>query len=127
MIVALLLIASAAAGLQQCVGWLAARAVAARPWPASTLVWVRASIWSLALLPLSLINLPVSLAPVNEGMSSYRSAATWIHEHVSTESRVVDVTGWTLYYGQQPGYTFADLDRAGADPERAGSWRARRT
>ena len=28
---------------------------------------------------------------------------------------MVDVTGWTLYYGEFPGYTFADLIYAGAD------------
>ena len=42
---------------------------------------------------------------------------TWRGGDVPPDARVVDVTGWTLYYGQRPGYTFANLVEAPTDPD----------
>jgi hypothetical protein len=59
---------------------------------------------------------PRTVAPVNEGLGAYRSAGRWLHEHVAPGSHVVDVTGWSLFYGDLPGYTFGTLAQAPGDP-----------
>src|SRR5262249_35939829 len=60
--------------------------------------------------------LPRMLAPVNEGMGGYRTAGLWLRDHITPGSKVVDVTGWTLYYGRLDGYTFGTLIQAPGDP-----------
>ena len=53
--------------------------------------------------------------PINSQFAGYRSAATYLEQHVPAEAKVVDVTGWSLYYGERPGYTFANLIEAMGD------------
>ncbi|MFO0951128.1 MAG: glycosyltransferase family 39 protein [Isosphaeraceae bacterium] len=60
---------------------------------------------------------PESLTPVNEGMAGYRKAGRWLASHAGSGTRVVDVTGWSQFYGGQPaGYTFENLISAADDP-----------
>ena len=40
---------------------------------------------------------------------------------------MVDLTGWSLFYGRLPGYTFANLIQAPRNPPSAGSSPASRT
>ena len=65
------------------------------------------------------INAGELLAPINAGWGGYRAAAEWLAKQVNVppDERVVDVTGWTLFYGERPGYTFANLVEAPADPD----------
>jgi len=56
------------------------------------------------------------LAPLNEGYTGYREAGEWLSRHVPPGARVVDATGWSLFYGDRPGYVFANLHEAPADP-----------
>src|SRR5262249_20373226 len=60
---------------------------------------------------------PRTLAPVNEGLGAYRTAGRWLRDHVAPGARVVDVSGWALFYGELPGYTFATLAQAPGDPQ----------
>ena len=53
--------------------------------------------------------------PINDQFAGYRGAATYLAEHVPAGERVVDVTGWALFYGDRPGYTFANLVEAMGD------------
>ena len=110
MVVALPLITCAAYGLVRVLGsvsipgaWLGLGEDRFRPGPA---------IWVLALAALAWLNCPGLLAPVNAELGGYRDAGLYLAQHTPPEARVVDVTGLSLYYGQRPGYTFADLIKA---------------
>jgi len=54
-------------------------------------------------------------APINGQFAGYRQAADYLVEHVPTGAKVVDLTGWSLFYGERPGYTFANLIEAMGD------------
>ena len=54
-------------------------------------------------------------APINAQFAGYRGAADYLDRHVPAGERVVDVTGWALFYGDRPGYTFANLVAAAGD------------
>jgi hypothetical protein len=58
------------------------------------------------------------LAPVGDGFDGYREAGRWLAQRAAEgdASRVVDVTGWTHFYGGRTGYTFENLVAAPADP-----------
>jgi hypothetical protein len=55
------------------------------------------------------------LEPVGAAGGGYREAGSWLAAHVGRGERVVDLTGWSLYYSQRPGYVFATLIAAPAD------------
>ncbi len=78
--------------------------------------WVQAA----ALGLLVAWSAPEALGPVGEGFDGYRDAGRWIaHQAEDGETGVVvDLTGWSQFYGGiAPGYTFANLVAAPADPE----------
>ncbi len=54
-------------------------------------------------------------APINERFAGYRGAANYLAANVPEDARVVDLTGWSLYYGERQGYTFANLIEAMGD------------
>lgn len=75
------------------------------------------AVWVAILIGLGAWLAPATLAPVNAGFGGYREAGLWLRrDAVAPGSPVVDVTGWSLYYGQRYGYTFANLGQAPADP-----------
>jgi hypothetical protein len=49
-------------------------------------------------------------------MDGYRQAGYWLAAHLGDGGRVVDVTGWSQFYGLRDGYTFENLVAAPADP-----------
>ncbi len=59
---------------------------------------------------------PGLAAPINESFVGYREAGAYVAEHVGPDERVTDLTGWSLFYGERPGYTFANLIEAPGDP-----------
>jgi 4-amino-4-deoxy-L-arabinose transferase-like glycosyltransferase len=59
---------------------------------------------------------PRTLAPLNQGLGGYRAAGLWLRNHIPSDTRVVDLTGWSLFYGRLQGYTFANLIQAPDDP-----------
>jgi hypothetical protein len=71
--------------------------------------------WIAVLGGLACIFAPRTLAPVNPGLGGYRTAGLWLRERIEPQSRVVDVTGWSLFYGRIEGYTFANLVAAPSD------------
>lgn len=107
----LVLFPAAAAGLLGVVDWLLAlgpRLERLRP------VAVAAGVALLIAL-----SARESLAPVNEGMRGYRDAGRWLaaQQAGGPDARIVDVTGWSQFYGDRPaGYTFQNLSAAAADP-----------
>jgi hypothetical protein len=73
-------------------------------------------VWLLALAGLAAVHGSALVAPINSGFAGYRAAGAWLAEHVPPEQRVVDVTGWSLFYGRRSGSTFANLIESVADP-----------
>ena len=106
MVLMLIAIPAAAAGLGRVLDRLT-RTVA--HFPSKTAGWV------VALAAIVLMNAQQTLAHVNDGLDGYQQAGRWLAVHTSPSSHVVDVTGWSQFYGQRSGYTFADLVAAPAD------------
>ena len=73
-------------------------------------------LWALVLGGLACMLLPRTLAPVNEGLGGYKTAGLWLRDRVAPGVRVVDVSGWAIFYGRVDGYTFANLIHAPHDP-----------
>jgi len=112
LLAALPLFAAAGAGFRTLAAALAraGRRGATRPWfrpAAACLALVAAcAAW----------NAGAVLSPLNQGKGAYRDAGRWLADHTAAGERVVDVTGWSIYYGGRRGYTFADLHEAPGDP-----------
>ncbi|RUL85738.1 glycosyltransferase family 39 protein [Tautonia sociabilis] len=73
--------------------------------------------WLLAALALASPGLPRHAQPLNGPYAAYRDAADWLVEHAEPGDKVVDLTGWSQFYGGFDGYTFADVILAGADQQ----------
>lgn len=71
----------------------------------------------LALAGLTAMNHAELVTPINGQFAGYRGAAGYLEANVPEGSKVVDVTGWSLFYGDRPGYTFANLVEARGDRE----------
>ncbi len=57
------------------------------------------------------------LGPFNHGpYSVYRAAGDWLSHHTAKGERVLDLTGWPLYFSTLSGYGFANVYQAPADP-----------
>jgi len=72
-------------------------------------------VWALALVGLVAYYRADLKAPINDRFAGYRGAAAYLAAHVPEGGKVVDVTGWSLFYGRRPGYTFANLAEAMGD------------
>ena len=53
--------------------------------------------------------------PINHQFEGYREAAFYLSIHVPITDKVVDVTGWSLFYSDHIGYTFPNLIEALGD------------
>ncbi|WP_165071779.1 ArnT family glycosyltransferase [Paludisphaera rhizosphaerae] len=60
---------------------------------------------------------PQTLEPLNADYNGYREAGEWLAAHAAPDSRVFDLKGWALYYGDRPGYSFPDYPSAYGDPK----------
>lgn len=72
--------------------------------------------WLLTLGALMAIQGSELLAPLNQKVAGYRQAGLWLAEHSPADGVVVDVTGWSQFYGERKGYTFTNLIEAPGDP-----------
>lgn len=114
MVLAFLIFPAAAAGLDYLLStltiparWIGQGEGNFRPGPA---------VWLLALVGFGAWCAPRTLAPINESYAGYRAAGQWLKQNVPADAWVVDPTGWSLYYGERPGYTFANLVDTARDP-----------
>jgi hypothetical protein len=114
LILSLVLIPAAALGVQQTVA--AVGDVLVQHLPGVVAAAIRPVLWTLVLGGLAFTLAPRTLAPLNEGLGAYRTAGRWLRAHAAPGSRVVDVSGWALFYGDLPGYTFRTLESAPGDP-----------
>ena len=66
-----------------------------------------------------MIGWPTYLArtPFNSSFAYYRQAGSWIADHPETDGHVLDLTDWSLYFSQRPGFAFANMITAAAQPE----------
>ena len=108
MILAMLLLPAAGFGLTRTVATLSALAPGRGR---------KALAWGSASLALALTFGPRTLAPVNEGLGGYKEAGRWLAARAGEPGRVVDVTGWSQFYGGRDGYTFENLISAPSDPD----------
>ncbi len=115
MILAYPLIASAAFGLQRLVSSIT---IPGR-WIGQTDGTYKAGpiIWAAALLGLFSDYKADLQAPINQQFAGYREAAVYLSEHVPEDAKVVDLTGWSLFYAGRKGYTFGNLIEAMGDKD----------
>ena len=114
LIAALPLIAAGARGLVGLVEALARR-FAADADPRRRLI--QATAHGACLLTIAGLWGKQTLAPINAGQNGYRQAGEWLAEQTSPDATVFDLKGWALYYGDLPGYSFADYGQALGDPK----------
>lgn len=115
MIPALVLIAAAAAGLRYLIEavrlparWLGEGEGWLHPGPA---------VWVLLLGAYLAVTFAELTPPLNAASVGYRQAGAWLSDHVEPGSRVVDLTGWALFYGRREGYTFRNFHEAAGNPD----------
>jgi 4-amino-4-deoxy-L-arabinose transferase-like glycosyltransferase len=115
MIPALVLIAAAASGLTMLhdavrlpARWLGEAEGWLHPGPA---------VWVVVLAAFVAPALPEMVRPLNESFVGYRQAGAWLADHVEPDAKVVDLTGWSLFYGQRQGYTFRNFHEAAGNPD----------
>jgi 4-amino-4-deoxy-L-arabinose transferase-like glycosyltransferase len=73
------------------------------------------AVWLLVLAGYAAWTAPALALPLNGAFAGYRQAGQWLAQHVEPGTEVVDLTGWSLFYGERPGYTFANLHEAPGD------------
>jgi hypothetical protein len=116
MLLGCLLIPMAAAGLDWLLGRIALRF--GRPGAADSPTW-RLGVLALAAAVFLAWTAPDLLRPLNDEAIGYRLAGLWLADraHAAADAKVVDAPGWSLFYGQRDGYTFANLADSVADPQ----------
>ena len=73
-------------------------------------VWVAfAMIWGL-------LHTPDFIKPIGNDALGYRQAAEFIGPKLQPGEPLADLTGWTPFYADHPGYTFASINNAFSDP-----------
>lgn len=62
---------------------------------------------------------PLTLArtPYTSSFAPYRMAGDWIEHQPGVEGRVLDLTDWSLFFANKPGYGIGGLDEAASRPE----------
>ncbi len=71
--------------------------------------------WLFAVAGFGALHSDRILEPINRSFVGYRLAADWLDHQVGEGEKVIDLTGWTQFYGNLTGYSFADAAYAGAD------------
>jgi len=89
--------------------WLGLARERLRPGPA---------VWAI-LIALLIVNPRIrSLGPLNTGpFSVYRATGQWLAHNTRDHDQVLDLTDWSLFFSQRPGYRFANVYEAPANPD----------
>ena len=75
------------------------------------------AVWGAVLAGLVLYPNLHRLGPHNAGpYSVYVSTGRWIAEHAHESERILDMTNWSLFFSERPGYPFSQVYAAPADP-----------
>ena len=110
MILSMLLIPTAAFGIDRVIDFLSLSV------PSSRRGVVKTTNWALVVLAFVLMQGSAAIAPINDGLGGYRDAGRWLTKQRNDSAKVVDVTGWSQFYSGRTGYTFEDLIAAPGDP-----------
>jgi len=75
------------------------------------------SVWTLAIALWILTVTIRSLGPLNAGpFSVYQETGRWLAQNTEDHDQVLDLTDWSLFFSQRPGYLFASVYEAPANP-----------
>jgi 4-amino-4-deoxy-L-arabinose transferase-like glycosyltransferase len=89
--------------------WLGLACQRLRPGPA---------VWSALILFFVVIPNFRSLGPLNAGpFSVYRETGRWLARNTHDNGMVLDLTDWSLYFSDRPGYIFANVYEAPLNPD----------
>jgi 4-amino-4-deoxy-L-arabinose transferase-like glycosyltransferase len=89
--------------------WLGLASERLRPGPA---------VWAALLVLFVVLPNVRALGPATTGpYSVYQSTGEWLAEHTDASGGVLDLTDWSLYFSQRPGYPFATVYEAPAHPD----------
>lgn len=88
--------------------WLGQPGGTLRPGPA---------LWVLLLGAYGAWSAPELFRPLNTAYIGYREAAAWVEANTAPDARVLDLTGWSLFYAERSGYTFHNLEGVVASPD----------
>jgi hypothetical protein len=75
------------------------------------------AVWCLVLAAYTAASVPTLVRPINQPMVGYRDAGAWLATQSAAPGAVADATGWSMFYSQRPGHTFATLGEAPADDQ----------
>jgi 4-amino-4-deoxy-L-arabinose transferase-like glycosyltransferase len=88
--------------------WLGLAHERLRPGPA---------VWTVLVTVLVVLPYLRSLGPLNPGpFAVYHAAGRWLAAHTQTGDQVLDLTDWSLFFSERPGYIFANVYDAPTDP-----------
>ncbi|MFI5459032.1 MAG: glycosyltransferase family 39 protein [Isosphaerales bacterium] len=99
--------------------WLMGKLSVAGQWlgPACVRLLPAAPVWTLA-IALAIVTLNIrSLGPLNSGpFSVYQETGRWLAHNTRDNDQVLDLTDWSLFFSHRPGYLFASVYEAPANP-----------
>jgi hypothetical protein len=75
------------------------------------------AVWAAALALLVVWPVARNRMPFNSSFAPYRMAGWWLAERPETAGRVLDLTDWSVFFSDKPGFGIGRLDEAAARPE----------
>ena len=60
---------------------------------------------------------PSTIAPLDRAFIGYRQAGEWLTTLAGPGEGLIDLKGFSLYYAEKSGYTFATIDEGRQDPK----------
>jgi hypothetical protein len=88
--------------------WLGLAQERLRPGPA---------VWAVLIALLIVLTRVRGAGPLVPGpFNVYRDTGAWLAEQTRSEHQVLDLTDWSLYFSERPGYCFAHVHEAPTDP-----------
>jgi 4-amino-4-deoxy-L-arabinose transferase-like glycosyltransferase len=76
------------------------------------------AVWAALIAALVVVSDLRTLGPLRTGpFSAYYSAGHWLARNTRPTEQVLDLTDWSLFFSERPGYHFADVYRAPRDPK----------
>jgi hypothetical protein len=75
------------------------------------------AVWAIVLALLVALPAMHNLGPANPGpYAVYHTTGEWLAQNTLENEQVLDLTDWSLYFSRRPGYNFANVYEAPADP-----------
>jgi 4-amino-4-deoxy-L-arabinose transferase-like glycosyltransferase len=71
---------------------------------------------AMTLVCIAIPNMHLLRPVTSDPFSVYHATADWLTQNTRGNEQVLDLTDWSLYFSQRPGYHFANVYEAPADP-----------